>query len=325
MATRSLAPAFAPAPICSPLRIKRDCLLARAEFRARRLLAPLAEYNAVFPVALAAAIHVVDSLDRILMDPSIAAGQPVHPVDRTLLADIVFSKAQFQALRALAAPPISEDDLDTLLQASLSRKALRTSQELANEVGQLFYAALDPQRFPWVRTGKLATGAQLRFAKQATAVMTSMNTVQTQRRSDERAQLEGAVADLLLTRGYVRAPRPANGIPNVANLPSPGTFVQTTKLGRHNADLVIRLKDGRLMAMECKASNSTVNGEKRLNKEVAADVGDWKRQFGTTTIVAAALRGVYKAPKVQEAQDQEVCLFWWHRLRGLAKFLDAAV
>jgi len=32
--------------------------------------------------------------------------------------------------------------------------------------------------------------------------------------------------------------------------------------------VVIRLFDGRLMALECKASNSEINSRKRINKEI---------------------------------------------------------
>ena len=101
---------------------------------------------------------------------------------------------------------------------------------------------------------------------------------------------------------------------------------QTCKLGGHNADLVVRLFDGRLLPIECKASNSEVNGYKRLNKEVVVDAKDWSRRYGSDTVIpAAALRGVFKASNVVEAQREGVYIFWWHRMDALAKFLAAAV
>lgn len=302
----------------TPEQIQDDCRQARAEFRSRRLLDPLKDYNGVYPEATDAAALVIDSLDRVLATPAHAV------VNAELLASIVGHKLQFQALRALAAPPISEDDLDTLLDASVNKTAVRKNQALADEIGRLLYAALDPKRFPWVQEGREPTDAERQTAIMATAVLISMNTVYTRRRSDERDQLEGRLEQLLIEKGYTRQPPPRGGIADVGMLPPRGVFMRQCKLGKHNADLVVMLFDGRLLAIECKASNSTVNGEKRLNKEVVADAGDWYAQFGRSNLVAAALRGVFKPGKVWEAQDQGVYLFWWHRIEALAEFLDQA-
>jgi XamI restriction endonuclease len=306
-------------PVLAPLeQIQDDCRQARAEFRSRRLLDPLKDYNSVYPEAIEAATLVIDALDRLLVIP---AGPGA---DAELLSGIVGHKLQFQALRALAAPPISEDDLDTLLDASVNKTAVRKQPLLADDIGRLLLAALDPHRFPWVLDGRAPTDFERHTAITSTAVLISMNTVYTRRRSDERDQLEGRLEQLLIDKGYTRAPAPRGGIADVGMLPPRGVFMRQCKLGKHNADLVVMLWDGRLLAIECKASNSTVNGEKRLNKEVVADAGDWYAQFGRSNLVAAALRGVFKPGKVREAQEQGVYLFWWHRIDALADFLDRA-
>ncbi len=340
-------------------QIQDDCRQARAEFRSRRLLDPLKDYNGVYPEAVDAAAFVIDALGCLLVGPGVQRGAsasasagagastgavsgvtmdlfddlpadaPVPPdepagADAELLASIVSHKLQFQALRALAAPPISEDDLDTLLDARVNKTAVRRNPALADEIGRLLLAALDPHRFPWVLQGRPPTEVERHTAIMATAVLISMNTVYTRRRSDERDQLEGRLEQLLVDKGYTRAPAPRGGIADVGMLPPRGVFMRQCKLGKHNADLVVMLWDGRLLAVECKASNSSVNGEKRLNKEVVADAGDWYDQFGRSNLVAAALRGVFKPAKVREAQEQGVYLFWWHRIDALADFLDRA-
>lgn len=333
--SRVLAPGVPPSralpELASLERIQDDCREARAEFRSRRLLDPLKDYNSVYPEAVEAATRVIDALDRLLVGPGIGrAGQTmdlfgeVHGADAELLSAIVGHKLQCQALRALAAPPISEDDLDTLLDARVNKTAVRKHQVLADEIGRLLLAALDPHRFPWVLQRRAPTESERHTAIMSTAVLISMNTVYTRRRSDERDQLEGRLEQLLIDKGYTRAPAPRGGIADVGMLPPRGVFMRQCKLGKHNADLVVMLWDGRLLAVECKASNSTVNGEKRLNKEVVADAGDWYEQFGRSNLVAAALRGVFKPGKVMEAQAQGVYLFWWHRIDALADFLDRA-
>jgi hypothetical protein len=297
---------------CSPLRIHRDTEVARGEFRKRRLDDPLKDYKVEYPTSKSAADVVVDALDTVLSKPA----------DRTLLAAIVGNKINYSALRSIAASPISSDDLDTLLRRKLNKTALKNSQELADALAELLESCLDPERFPWIAENRTATQSELHAAKLATAVLTAVSAVQTGRRGQERKSLEGAVENILTEANCVKVTKPRGGITGITNFPNPGEFMSTCKLGGHNADLVVRLSDSRLLAIECKASNSEVNGYKRLNKEVVVDAKDWSRRFGEDVVVtAAALRGVFKASNVAEAQREGVYLFWWHRLHALAEFL----
>lgn len=300
--------------ICSPLRIHRDTEVARGEFRARRLEDPLRDYDIQYPTARAAADTVVDALTRLL----------AVPADRDSLASLVGGKATYSALRSVAASPISADDLDTLLRKKINKTALRNNQPLADSLAGLLSSCLDPNRFPWVAGGRNATAVELEAAKLATAVLTAVSAVQAGRRGQESTDLEGRVASILAAAGYMHVVKPRGGIANISQFPNPGEFMKTCKLGGHNADLVVRLFDGRLLPVECKASNSEVNGYKRLNKEVVVDARDWSHRYGADTVVpAAALRGVFKASNVAEAQRAGVYIFWWHRMDALKRFLSS--
>jgi hypothetical protein len=157
-------------------------------------------------------------------------------------------------------------------------------------------------------------------------VLTAVSAVLAARRGNERNELEGKVLAILKDAKFASVGKPQGGIKGPAHFPLPGTFVRCCTLGGHNADFVIRLRDERVLALECKASNSEVNGFKRLNKEVVVDAGDWYRRFGEESILAAAaLRGVFKADNVEAAQSRRVYIFWWHRIADLKKFLAAAV
>lgn len=302
--------------VCSTLRVFRDTEVARAEFRARRLEDPLRDYNVQFPTARAAADAVVDALSQLL----------TVPADKALLSSLVGGKATYSALRSVAASPISSDDLDTLLRTKVNKTAVKNNQHLADSMSRLLTSCLDPKRFPWVASNRAASATELEAAKLATAVLTAVSAVQAGRRGQESKDLEGRVAAILLAANYTQAPKPHGGITHSSQFPKPGEFMKTCKLGGHNADLVIRLFDERLFAIECKASNSEVNGYKRLNKEVGVDAKDWSRRYGADTVIpAAALRGVFKASNVAEAQREGVYIFWWHRMGALAKFLAAAV
>lgn len=299
-------------PYCSDLRIYRDTEVARSEFRKRRLEDPLKNYNIQYPTARSAAEVVVGALSQVL----------AVPADRMVVAGIVGNKATYAALRSLAASPISSDDMNTLLRKKLNKTALTNDQELADSLATLLQSCLDPRRFPWVAGSRLPTDAELEGGKLATAVLISVSAVQAGRRGEERESLEGRVEEILIAAGYQQVSRPRAGISGITDFPGVGEFMKTCKLGRHNADLVVRLFDSRLLAIECKASNSEVNGYKRLNKEVVVDAKDWSSRFGSDVVVAgAALRGVFKHANVVEAQHEGVYLFWWHRMGALTKFL----
>lgn len=88
----------------------------------------------------------------------------------------------------------------------------------------------------------------------------------------------------------------------------------------------MRLNDGRLLAIECKGSNSEINSRKRLNKEAAQNARAWNARFGSDQIVpAAALQGVFKARYVAAAQDTPMAIFWSHRLDDLRELIAGAI
>ena len=94
-------------------------------------------------------------------------------------------------------------------------------------------------------------------------------------------------------------------------------------LGSDNSDFVIGLWNNRLLAIECKSSNSEINSRKRLNKEIVKNAGGWTAHFGNIVIPSAMLRGVFKAQYVADAQATPVAIFWGHRLPDLAGFIQA--
>ena len=293
--------------------VEADCVKAKADFRARRTAGPLNDYLAEFPSAQAAADNIVANLSRIL----------AIPADQSLLASIVSDQPSFTALRYLAAPPISEDDLDTLLGSSLSARSLRANAALANELVGLLTLSLDPKRFPWIATGKRPTATQLGAAKLASAVAATIARVQTKRRGDEKEALEKDLDVLLQCLGWKKMTGPRTPIKLLANGPKPGEYVSHCTLGDDNMDFVVGLRHGRVLALEAKASNSEVNSRKRLNKEVVVDAQHLQGHFGTQVVSAAALRGVFKPEYVAAAQNTPLVIFWGHRLDDLKAYLLA--
>ena len=106
--------------------------------------------------------------------------------------------------------------------------------------------------------------------------------------------------------------------------PPNNTFLTQINLGSDSADVLVRLRDGRLLVIECKGSNSEINSRKRLNKEASQNARAWLARFGGQVVPAVALQGVFKDRYVGEAQDTPMLIFWGHRLSDLLAFVEAA-
>ena len=300
----------------SAAQVAADAAAGVAEFRARRLGEPLERYLAAFDAGLPHHQALISRLNELLGNSDAAL-----PLVESLWA----TEAGRTAFRYLGAPPISEDDLATLAEARLSAAS---AQDVAGKRARLIgvmRAIADPRRFPWVADRREPTPAELHAAVLATAALAASQRVQTLRRGDEKAMVEGAVKGLLVGMGWRDAPsRPARGVQNLLNdSPPEGTFLTQINLGGDNADVLVRLRDGRLLAIECKGSNSEINSRKRLNKEAAQNARAWLAQFGSQVVPAVALQGVFNDRYVLEAQDTPMLIFWGHRLTDLVAFVEA--
>jgi hypothetical protein len=154
-----------------------------------------------------------------------------------------------------------------------------------------------------------------------TAGLKAAQEVQTSRRSESSVRQEAAVRDVLDQAGF--SPVPARPLDVTGGL-QPGEFSNECLVAGAKCDVPVGLKDGRLLLIECKVSNSATNSVKRLNREVGNKTAVWRDAFGQRAISAVVLSGVFKLTNLQSAQTSGVVLFWEHRLESLAAFLAAA-
>jgi hypothetical protein len=296
--------------------VAADVDAARREFRARRLGEPLHRYLDAFDAAEPVVAQLIADIEVLL-----AGGAPAEAGLRALWG----SEPGRTAFRYLGAPPISDDDLKTLAEVTLSATA--AGPEHSDRLLAVMRVIVDPRRFPWLEAHRVAGRAERDAATLATTALVASQRVQTLRRGDEKSSVEGAVKGLLIGMGWAEAPtRPARGIQKlVTDAPPPRTFLTQTNLGADNADVIVRLDDGRLLAIECKGSNSEINSRKRLNKEAVQNARAWLAGFGADQVVpAVALQGVFNARYVAEAQDTPMAVFWSHRLADLRDFVEGA-
>lgn len=238
------------------------------------------------------------------------------------LLGIVADKKGLDALRYLASPPISKDDLKTLANIeTLAPSRLRNEPRLVHALAQVVKNCIDRRRFPWFFEDREPTEAERHAAVLASATLIACQHVETDRRSIAKANQEGLTQRTLEQCGFVEVPK--RKISTLGDAPTAGEFCGESKVGTRKADLIAGLWDQRKLLIECKVSNSEVNSVKRLNNDAAIKAKHWREDFGTRNVVPAAmLSGVYKLKRLQEAQDRGLALFWAHAPTTLSNWLD---
>jgi hypothetical protein len=235
--------------------------------------------------------------------------------------EVLADKRLQEAVRYLAAPPISEDDLKVLADIpSLAPKRIESEPELRAKLTDTIRAALDPRRFPWLKDGRSPTADERSGAVVASAALAGAQRVATSRRSQSKTDQEEAVRVELRRAGFTQvAPAPVD---TLAHAPSPGHFCSECLVGSRQADILLSTYDHRMVAIECKVSNSSTNSIKRLNNDAAVKAEVWRKDFGERHVVpVAVLSGVYKLHNLAEAQARGLTLFWAHDLRPLTDWI----
>jgi hypothetical protein len=227
-----------------------------------------------------------------------------------------------EAVRYLAGPPISDDDLQVIADVgSLAPGVLKRNPETLRKVFEVIERVIDPHRFPWILNGTKPTARQREAALLASSVLLAAQRIATERRNAGKESQETKVKDYLRDLGFAEVP--AKTIATIVKGPQAMQFCAECQLGERKADVVIRLHDTRLMAIECKVSNSSTNSVKRLNNDAAVKAEYWNKQFGMAQVVpVAVLAGVFNVLNLEQAQERGLALYWSHDLDKLGKFIE---
>jgi len=229
-----------------------------------------------------------------------------------------------EAFRYLAGPPISDDDLRVIADVpSIVPGVLGVNVESRARVFAVIERIIDRHRFPWLMDGTNPTPQQLEAALLASSVLLAAQRISTKRRNDGKATQEALVKQYLRTLRFTEVP--PRRIDTIVGGPQAMQFCGECQLGDRKADIVVRLHDTRLMAIECKVSNSATNSVKRLNNDAAVNAEYWLNQFGIRQVVpAAALAGVFNVLNLVQAQARGLAMFWTHDLDRLGEFIELA-
>lgn len=228
-----------------------------------------------------------------------------------------------EALRYLAGPPFSDDDLRVIAGVSSLKPSVITKDSVKlSRVFSIIMQSLDTYRFPWVGAKRLPTATELASAILASSTLLASQRIATDRRSDVKEKQEQDVKIYLTSIGFTEVPPMA--INTIVKGPGSSQFCGECQLGERKADIVIRLHDTRLLALECKVSNSATNSVKRLNNDAAVKADYWLKTFGTSQVVPSAmLAGVFNVLNLEQAQRRGLILFWSHDMSELGNFIRA--
>jgi hypothetical protein len=295
-------------PVWTREQLEDDRLKAIAIFRTERMEEPLEDYLEAFDEYQGD----IEELLETTVDLSQLEGSAL---------DVLTDPHLLAAFRYLAAPPISEDDLTVLAEApSLAKSPLQSRPEDVRRLIEVVRLVLDRRRFSWVVENREPTEAERGAAVMASAALMAASRVQTNRRNLGKKQQETLVTRALKDLGLKEVA--AREIPNLSHAPSPGEFCGESVLGTRKGDIIVTLWDHRVMPIECKVSNSSLNSVKRLNNDAAVKAVSWKRDFGLRQVVpSAVLGGVYNLHNLLDAQDRGLSLFWAHDLAPLTEWI----
>lgn len=293
-------------------QLDEDRNKAIANFREERLREPLEKYGEAFDKGQG---DIEDLLEH-LIDMT-----DVDGIDDQTIVDMLCKEELLAAFRYLAGPPVSADDLMVLADVpSLNPKKLKDDPAMARVVFQTVLQGLDRRRFPWVTQKREPTESEKAAAVLASAALMATQRAATDRRSESKNVQESAAVEALKIIGFKRVD--TRSIGTLSDAPSDGEFCSESDLGGRKADLVVRLHDRRVLAIECKVSNSSTNSIKRLNNDAAAKATVWIQMFGTAQLVPSAmLSGVFKLRNLLDAQSKGLTLWWAHDLSTFQRWV----
>ena len=296
-------------PRWSEEELERERRKAVEIFRNERLTEPLERYLQAFDDYTA-------SIEQLLHDSSDL--RSLHDVAQEVLCNAEL----LEAVRYLAGPPVSADDLMELAETQLTVSCLRDDPVAAKRVIDTVAAMLDSRRFSWVAEDRSPTDGERSAAAMASAALMASQRVRTNRANTAKSDQEAGVRSHLAASGMAEAPTREIWTPSDA--PSRGEFCGECSVVGRKADVVVGLHDGRLMPIECKVSNSSTNSVKRLNNDAAVKADVWIDKLGSHGVVpVAVLSGVFKTLNLVQAQDRGLTIFWAHDLAPLTDFVSA--
>jgi XamI restriction endonuclease len=290
--------------------------LALEAFVERRIREPRDQYRKHLSVRRNAVLRLFKTL----------AGVDPREPDPGIVRDVLLDGELLDALRYVAGPPVSSDDLGVLVTRSttrLSKEQMKTNDALVTDALKLICTLADPARFPWIAARRAPTRREIVAAISSTAIVHATQTIQTERRAYGKF-VERQLESRLLACGFRKLKPPTRArIESPSQWPRERTFFGECQVYGRKCDLLIGTSDGRIIAVEAKDSSSIVNSVKRVLNDTAAKASQWQVRAGKEIVPVALLSGVFGSAHLVAAQNSGLYLVWAHDLDGFVEWLSA--
>lgn len=189
-------------PVWTSEQLETDRQKAITFFRKERMEEPLEDYLEAF--------DQYQGFIEELLETTVDLSQ----LESSAL-EVLTDERLLEAFRYLAAPPISEDDLQILAEAaSLAKGQLKKKPEDVHRLIEVVRLVLDRRRFAWVVEDREPTESERGAAIMASAALMAASRAQTNRRSLGKKQQENLVKQTLTDLHLKEVP--ARNIPTVA-------------------------------------------------------------------------------------------------------------
>ena len=232
---------------------------------------------------------------------------------RSMGAGLAADRELWQTLRFCCGPPISEENLWTFISKKFSGQ-LPVGYEA--KTAKVLATRLDPVRFPWVVAGRAPTKEERLVAITATTILIAQARFTTLARGQAARRQTDLVYGALKTAGFV-----FDEDAKIVEDLRPGTYCAEKTIRYKKCDVPVRLSDGRLLTLECKASNTPKNSWKRLNQEAVGKSNTWREHMHDQVVTGCVLAGVFDLQSLVQAQQQGIFIFWEHDLASLVSFV----
>jgi len=202
--------------------LERERLKAIEIFREERLTEPLERYLDAFDDYAA-------SVDRLMRQSGDL--RSLHHVAQEVLTDADL----LEAVRYLAGPPVSADDLMELAETQLTASRLRDDEVAAQRAIKTVLAMLDSRRFAWVAEERAPTDSERSAAAMASASLMASQRVRTNRANNAKTDQEAFVRSHLAVSGLTEVATREIWTPSDA--PSRGEFCSECSVVGRKADV----------------------------------------------------------------------------------------
>jgi hypothetical protein len=229
-------------------------------------------------------------------------------------------------LRNIVKPPISQMKFGQFVGVNSTRSYEKESpttpnNEIAEQMAKFVQENIDERKFPWLYDSSVDEEEKMELSKHWVCDTIAQSEATTKYRNWRKDIQEDKIEETLQEQGYEY--ESVGRVDDVDDLDYMGYTDECKVSGEdvQKADFAVRTGSDTVMFVEAKAVGVRVDAYKRV-KEIRNKCTDWRNEFGGNADVAAVIAGWIPADKIQTLIDNDITVFWEHRLDSLEEYIS---